>query len=491
MSCAAGPNYSEPPPPPNETYTSSPVSDFGSAGPVDPEQHVDIRKAPGARWWVQMHSDELSRLVEAALANNRTIAMAQANLAKARESIAAAGGGRFPQIEVSNGVGRRRYGAYVFGPEGSTFPVYSAYTFGANVSYDLDLFGGIKRGLERAVASADYSQAQLQAANLSVSGNTVLQALQIASVHGQMDVIRQVLNSDEKTLSLVRAARSAGVVSDIDVLTATSQRDGDLALLPPLQQELDMAQDALAVLTGKAPASWVSVHFELAQLNLPLDLPLGVPSELVRVRPDIRAAEAELHAASAAVGVAAADMYPHLVLSSALAEEGIISGGTAPAWSLLGGLTAPIFHGGTLSAKRRAAEDEYRAVLARYQQTVLESFQQVADTLHGLKNDAAAVRTQQQAVGSADSALDLVRRGYAVGNAGIVQVLTAQRLQQLAQLGLVQARAQRYADTVKLFLASGGRIEIDDQPKQLAPGDSSARIALGIGDSSARAGTSD
>lgn len=464
MGCVAGRNYSRPSAPTDLAYTAGSPSDLGAAGTLDPEQHMALHGAPAAEWWVQMRSAGLAELVEEALANNRTIAAAEANLAKAQEGIAAAEGRRLPQMDLSNSVARRRYGASFLGPEGSTFPVFSAYTVGANISYDLDLSGGLKRSVEQARATADYQHEQLQAAKLSVSGDTVLEVLQVASVHGQMDVVRQVLESDEKTLSLVKVARSAGVVSDIDVLTATSQRDSDRALLPPLQQQLDVAQDALAVLTGRAPASWSPVTFDLADLILPLDLTLGVPSELVRLRPDIRAAEAQLHAASAAVGIAASDTYPHVVLSSALAEEGIISGGTAPAWSLVGGLTAPVFHGGTLSANKRAAQDQYEAMLARYQQTVLESFQQVADTLHGLENDAAAVQTEQQAVGSADAALGLVRQGYAVGNAGIVQVLTAQRLQQIAQLGLVRARAQRHADTVRLFLASGGGLDVDEPP---------------------------
>ena len=459
MGCVAGPNYARPAAPIDLAYTAASTGDLGFAGPFDPEQHLTLRGPPAARWWVQMQSPGLAQLVDEALANNQTIAIAQANLAKAQEGIAAVQGGRLPQSDLADSVARRRYGASFLGPEGSTFPGFSAYSVGANISYDLDLSGGVKRSVEQATASADYEREQLEAVRLSVSGNTVLGVLQAASVRAQMEVVRQVLNSDEKTLSLVKAARSAGAVSDIDVLTATSQRDSDRALLPPLQQQLDAAQDALAVLTGKAPASWAALSFDLGELVLPLDLTLGVPSDLVRVRPDIRAAEAQLHAASAAVGIASADMYPHLIVSSSLAEEGIISGGTAPAWSLLGGLTAPVFHGGTLSARQRAAQDDYKSLFARYQQTVLESLQQVADTLHGLENDAAAVQTQQQAVGSADAALGLVRQGYAVGNAGIVQVLTAQRLQQIAQLGLVQARAQRHADTVRLFLAAGGGLD--------------------------------
>jgi NodT family efflux transporter outer membrane factor (OMF) lipoprotein len=458
IGCAAGPNFVAPQPPSEKTYTAAPVQAFGSAGPLDPEQRLALGAAPRADWWTSLHSPELDQVVALALKNNPTLEIARANLASAAEMIAAANGQRYPQIDSANSVGRTRYGAAFLGPEGSTYPVFSAYSVGVDVKYDFDIFGGVKRGIEQATAEAAYQREQLNAAQLSVSGNAVLQALQIASLRAQIEVMQHVLESDEKTLALVQHARAAGVVSDIDVLSAMSQRDSDRTLLPPLRQQLNVAQDALAVLIGRSPASWSAPDFVLAQLNLPVDLSLSLPSELIRVRPDIRAAEAQLHEASAAVGVATAGMYPRITLNAGLAEEGIISGGTAPAWSLIGGLTAPIFHGGTLSAKRRAAEDAYRAAFANYQQTVLASFAQVADTLHGLENDANSLQSQQRALASADSALELVRQGYKVGNAGIVQILTAQRLQQLAELGFVEARAQRYADTVKLCLASGGGV---------------------------------
>jgi NodT family efflux transporter outer membrane factor (OMF) lipoprotein len=458
MGCAAGPNFVAPQPPSEKIYTAAPVQAFGSAGPLDPEQRLALGAAPREDWWTSIHSPELDQVVELALKNNPTLEVARANLASAAEMIAAAKGQRYPQIDSANSVGRTRYGAAFLGPEGTTYPVFSAYSVGADLKYDFDIFGGVRRGVEQVSAAAAYQREQLHAAQLSVSGNAVLQALQIASLRAQIEVVRHVLESDEKTLDLVQHARAAGVVSDIDVLSATSQRDTDRTLLPPLRQQLNVAQDALAVLIGRSPAAWSAPDFALERLNLPLELNLSLPSDLIRVRPDIRAAEAKLHEASAAVGVATADMYPRITLNAGLAEEGIISGGTAPAWSLIGGLTAPIFHGGTLSAKRRAAEDDYNAAFANYQQTVLASFAQVADTLHGLQNDADSLQSQQRALASADSALALVRQGYRVGNAGIVQIITAQRLQQLAELGLVQARAQRYADTVRLCLASGGGV---------------------------------
>jgi NodT family efflux transporter outer membrane factor (OMF) lipoprotein len=223
-----------------------------------------------------------------------------------------------------------------------------------------------------------------------------------------------------------------------------------------LQQQLDAAQDAFAILIGKSPASWAPPRFDLASLVLPQDIPLVVPSQLVRARPDIRAAEARLHAASAAIGVATADLYPRISLSAAIAGEGLIGGPIGPAWSLIGGLAAPLFHGGALSANRRAAVDAYDAAFAQYQQTVLKAFQQVADNLHGLTNAADSIRTQQQALDSANAALRLTRFGYGVGNAGIVQILDAQRLQQLAELSLIDARAHRYVETIDLFTAAGG-----------------------------------
>jgi outer membrane protein TolC len=198
--------------------------------------------------------------------------------------------------------------------------------------------------------------------------------------------------------------------------------------------------------------------FALDQFVLPHELSLVIPSELVHSRPDIRAAETQLHAASAKVGIATADLYPRITLSSGWAEEGLLTGGTASAWSLIGGITAPIFHGGTLTAHRRAAQDEYQAAFARYQLVVLKSFGQVADTLHALDNDTAALETQQQALTSADSSLVLTRQGYRVGNADILQILTAQRLYELAELGVVNARTLKLTDTVSLFLASGSGV---------------------------------
>jgi NodT family efflux transporter outer membrane factor (OMF) lipoprotein len=445
--CATGPKYSPPAQPTVRSYTAAP--------PPSSDQKVILGAAPAEDWWTQLQSPELDRLVTLALQNNLSLEVARANLAKAEEGLNAARGARSIQVDAAGGVERRKYGSSFLGPEAEIFPTFSAYTAGPTVSYDLDLFGATRHRIEGAEASANYEREQLRAARLRVVGDTVTQALYIASVRAQIAVVAEVLDADEKTLDLVRAARRVGVVSDIDVLQATSQRDQDRTLLPPLYQDLDVAKDALAVLVGAAPSAWTAPDFSLDRFVLPHELRLVVPSELVHTRPDIRAAEAQLREASAKVGIATANLYPQITLTSGWAEEGLLTGGTATAWSLVGGITAPLFHGGTLDAQRRAAQDEYQSAFARYQLVVLKSFGQVADTLHALDHDTEALETQQQALTSASSALGLTRQGYRVGNADILQILTAQRLYQLAELGVVQARTRKFTDTVSLFLASG------------------------------------
>jgi NodT family efflux transporter outer membrane factor (OMF) lipoprotein len=466
--CATGPQFVPPVAPAVTSYTRPPASP-GAASPIPEntvtssartslaigEQLVLMGTAPRGDWWILLNSRQLNEVVALALRNNPTLEAARANLAQAQERVKAAKGARNLQVDMAAEFGRQKYGSNFLGPLASTFPTFSAYSVGPIVSYDLDIFGATSYRIKQTDAIAAYQNEQLRAARLRVISDTVTQALRIASVQAQIQVIEHVLDADEKTLELVQAARQAGVVSDIDVLTATSQRDRDRALLPPLSQDLDAAKDALAILVGQPPASFATPEFALDQFTVPRELNLLIPSDLVRARPDIQAAEAQLRGASAAVGIASADMYPHITLSSGWAEAGLLSGGKAAGWSIIGGLTAPIFHGGALSAQRRAAQDAYQAVLAQYQFVVLSSFGQVADTLHALEHDAEAMHAYETQLASAQRTLGLTQQGYRVGNAGILQVVTAEREQQLAEIGLVQARSQRVADTVGLFLASG------------------------------------
>ena len=352
-----------------------------------------------------------------------------------------------------------RYGASFLGPEAATFPTFSAYSAGIGISYDVDAFGRTRRGIELAAADEDVQQEFLRAAQLGVASDTVLEALLIASTRAQVDVVNSVIASDQRTVDLVQSRLAQGAASEQDVTTAQSQLDRDRTLLPALRQQLNTTQDALATLVGSSPAEWSAPDFSLTGMTPPQDVPLVVPSELVRSRPDIRAAEAQLHAASAAVGIATANLYPRINLSANVAEQGLLGGPAGAAWGLIGGITAPIFHGGALTAQRRAAQDAYQAAFAQYQQTVLIAFRQIADTLHAVQNDADAVTAQQQAINSATRALELSRKAYIAGNTTILQVLDAQRLQQLAELSLVQARTERFIQTVNLFVAAGGGLQ--------------------------------
>ncbi len=464
--CAVGPDFSAPARPTEQSYLPAHATALGSQGRGEIRQSLDLGATLQADWWTRLRSPELDRTVALALSNNQTIDIARANVARAGELVTAARGSLYPQVDAAAGLARRQYGASFLGPEAFTFPTFSAYTGGLNVSYDLDIFGGTHRGIELAAADADIQQEALNAARLTVARDTVIAALLSGSIRAQIDVVQRVIASDQRNIDLVQAAHGAGVATQIDVTTAQSQLDRDRALLPPLHQQLDVTRDALAILVGKSPATWAAPDFDLRKMTLPQNIPLAFPSDLVRARPDIRAAEARLRVANAAVGVATADLYPRVTLSAAMAEEGLLAGPAGAAWSLVGGLAAPIFDGGALSARQRAAQDAYQAALGDYQQTVLVAFQQIADNLHGLANAADSVRTEQQALDSASAALRLTRLGYGVGNAGIVQVLDAQRLQQLAELNLAQVRAQRYVVTVNLFVAAGGGLA--DTSKRMA-----------------------
>jgi NodT family efflux transporter outer membrane factor (OMF) lipoprotein len=466
--CASRIAYVRPADPSQTQYIQTPAAMKTSVtGTAQDIPQVSFGDSPPDAWWTLLGSEQINRLVSLALKNNQSLASAEAHLAAARERIRAARGAWYPQLDVTAAAQRTRYGAPVLGSLAEDFPPFSAYAAGPTVSYDFDAFGGTRSRVEQATASAQYASAQLDAVALSVSGNAVIEALQIAALRAQIRVARAIIADDEHSLTLIRGAREAGAASEMDVLSAQSQTDHDRTLLPPLQQELSVAQDVLSSLIGVAPSDWTAPDVDLDELKLAEQLPVALPSELVHRRPDISAAEAQLHAASATLGIATANLYPHFTLSAAIGEQGLLGGGPSEtALNILGGLTTPMFHGGTLTAERRVAQDEYRAAFAAYRQTVLEAFSQVAASLQALANDAESLSAQQHALQSAGASLSLTRQAYAAGNAGYVQVLDAQRLHQEAQLGEVQANGQRYVDAVKLLLAAGGRVERPpaDQP---------------------------
>ena len=447
--CMVGPDWRAPRAPAEAAYTPRPVVLQG-AGVAAPAQRLQPRAALPARWWEAFASPELDATVRRALADSPTLQQARATLRQAREAVLVARGGMLPHLDLQAGATRARAAADA--------PAAELYSAGPLVGYAPDVFGGTRRLVEQQQALVDVQREQLDAARLALSGQTVAQAIAAASAREQLLAVQHIVEADRSNLELVRLARSAGQASGADVAGAQSQLAADLTLLAPLRQQLAAARDALALLVGRGAGAWQAPDFDLQRLRLPQELPMVVPSGLVRARPDIRAAEAQLHAASAAIGVAAADLYPRLSLSAGWSAEsatlgGLFSGGQA--WALSGALAAPLWHGGALRAQRRAAQQAYDAQLALYRQTVLAAFAQVADVLQALQHDAQLLQAQRDALASADESLRLAREAYAGGAGSVLQVLAAQRADARARLGVAQARAQRLADTAQWYTAMG------------------------------------
>ncbi|HTX05725.1 MAG TPA: efflux transporter outer membrane subunit [Steroidobacteraceae bacterium] len=471
--CTVGPNFHRPGAPAASAYRaageSRPVGNAAAAaqrrapaaGPY--AQQIVLGAATVAQWWTLFDSPELDELMRRALTDNLDLAAAKATLAQAQDLVAAQTGRFLPQVSFQASSGRQKYGKQFFGKLVPSVPPFTYEAFGANVSYTLDYDGAIARSVEEQKALEQYQRSELNAAQLTLTGDVASEVVIIATTRGEIRAAAQLLAEDRDNLRLVQTAFDNGSVSKLDVLTAQSQLASDQTLLPPLYQQLAMARHALAVLLGRSPAEWSRPDLELAQLRLPRKLPVSVPSQLVRRRPDILAAEAQLHAATAAVGVATADLYPQIPLTATLAQEALepaqLFNASATAWSLIAGLTQPLFDGGTLRAQRRATLDALHASAARYQQVVLDAFGQVADLLDALDHDAQLVAAQANARDTSEASLELSRQSYQEGNSGLLQVLDAQRERQRAELGFLRAQARQYLDTIQLLLAVGGPLK--------------------------------
>jgi NodT family efflux transporter outer membrane factor (OMF) lipoprotein len=462
--CAVGPDFVKPAPPAVPAYTSSAMPAALSPGSGEADQRIASGQTIAAGWWQLFHSPPLDAVLSEAIAGNQTLAAANATLAQAQEAVSQARAAFYPQIDLALSARRDqttslRSNSGRPGGGGAT-SVSNLYSVGPSVSYTPDVFGLTRRQVEQQQALAQSQAYQLAAAYLTLTGNAVSQAINIASARLQIKATEDIIAEDEQNLALVRAKFEAGKAARTDVLIAESQLANDRTLLPPLSQQLSVARHALAVLSGKFPQQSGALDFELAAFTLPGELPLSLPSQLVRQRPDILAAEANLHAASAAVGVATAQLYPTVTLSASFGYEstdlGALFQGSSEIWSLVSGLTAPIFHGGALQAQRRGALDALQASLATYQQTVLQAFGQVADTLRALANDADLVGAGRRALDVANASLTLQRLSYAAGKSDLIQLLDSQRLYQQALLGYARDQAQRFQDTTQLFVAMGG-----------------------------------
>ncbi|MEW1781255.1 efflux transporter outer membrane subunit [Arthrobacter sp. NPDC080086] len=455
--CAVGPDFHTPPAPDVDRYLrdGNPVQATFADGVA---QRFTAATVP-ADWWRALGSPALDQAVEMAVEFNPTLQQAQANLRSAQDLLRAGAGVFYPQVAGSADVSRQAVVPARLGQTG-TPSLFTLWTLGASVSYAVDIFGGNRRAVEALAAQTEGQRYAVAAAYLSLTGNLVNAIIAHAAYGAQIDITRSLIAVVREQVEIAHAQVKAGVMAHASELSLAAQLASLEASLPPLEQKRDQAAHLQAVLTGRFPSEAAPPDVALTGLQLPADLPMLVPSELVRQRPDVLAAQARLHQASAEVGVATAAMLPALTLSADYARmsgrSADLFGVQAGAWSAGANLVAPLFEGGTLYFRRAASKQALQAADADYRQVVLTSFEQVADVLRALEHDAAQLDAQLRAQTAASAALDEINAGYRAGVASYLQVLSADLQYQQAVLGTLQLRAQRLQDTVALFLALGG-----------------------------------
>lgn len=451
--CAAGPDYVHPADPSQSGFdlANIPLAERAAI----PGPHLTEGPVP-ADWWILLNSPALDRTEAQALAGNATVAAAKATLRQAQQQVIEAEAGWLPQISLSAGVQRNGSGGFTPAGGGTSSNFFS---IGPAFSYTADLFGATARAVEQSMAQEDYQRIEVEAARLTLAGGVATDAIAIASARLQLATAEEILASDQQNLSMVQKQFAVGKAARTDLLTAQSQLVGDQTQIAALKQGLSVARHALAVLMSRSPADWTPPDFEIDGFTMPDSLPSSVPSALVHQRPDIMAAEAQLHSASAAIGVAAAQQYPQITLSAAVTQQsanpGALFEGINNLWSVGANLAQPIYAGGQLAAQRQAAVEAYDAQLSTYRQTVIAAFGQVADSLRALEHDAELLADSKAALDISASSLALQRSSYQVGKTSLLQLLTAQRAHAQAKQSNALARAQQLTDVVQFYLALG------------------------------------
>ena len=460
--CAVGPNFKRPQAPQTDAYTADalPPKTAASEGPAGTAQaYVNGGDIP-AQWWTLFHSEKLNALVEQSLKGSPDVIAAQAALRQAHENLLAQEGSLLPALDGNATGVRQKISAAEFGQPGGGSFIYNLFNATANVSYTLDVWGGVRRGVEAVRAQAEYENFQLEATYLALSSNVVTTAIQDASLRAQIAATEQIIAADRTQLDTVQRQLKLGGASGLDVLAQQTQLANEEASLLPLQKQWQQNRNLLAVLLGQLPSQQPDAQFALEDLQLPPDLPLSVPSQLVAQRPDVRAQEALLHQASAQIGVATANMLPQVTITAQYGGTSTnfsdLLKSSSSVWSLGAGVTQPLFHGGALLHKRRAAVAAYDQAAAQYRGTVLTAFRNVADALYALNDDAAALNQQNVATEAAARTLKVTRSRFTAGSIGPIDLLVVERSFQQARIAQLQAQAARYADTAALFQALGG-----------------------------------
>lgn len=449
QACTVGPTYVAPAPPPPSAI----------AAPTPSSADVAQGAAPASDWWKAFNSPVIDARVEAALAQNPDIAIARARLAQAHEAAVRAGAARYPAVSLSASVTRE---TTTFLPEGidERGPAITDYLIGPSVSFDLDAFGGARRLRQARAAEAEAAGFEAEAARLTVCADVVRAVIETARARARLDILDQLAADDRQTVESVQRLVDVRRKTIADLEAARSQLAADEALVPAARQQLAAATTELALLTARTPGEAEATDLRLPAIADPAQPPNLLPAELVRRRPDVRAAEARLRAANAKVGVAVARQYPDLSLVGFITQESLDASHlfTPAASGGLGaiGIVAPLFQGGALRSDVRAARAGYQESAALYRRTVLTAVGQVSNVLQALAHDDDASTAYGDAVTSADRALAAAQARYALSHADLLQVLTARQALGRARLRIADARAQRLLDMVQLYAALGG-----------------------------------
>jgi NodT family efflux transporter outer membrane factor (OMF) lipoprotein len=458
--CAVGPDFERPAAP--EVAGYAPELKKGDVIAIgDKLQHLEVGQDVPGEWWVIFHNDRLDALIAEALRGNADIAAARAALRAAEENVKAQDGAFFPTVDGSVSPSRNKTATGSLSPaSASGNPYYNLYTAQLSVSYSPDVFGLNRRTVESLAAQAEMQRFQLEATTLTVTSGLVAAAVQEASLRGQIAATESIIKAESETLDLLKRQSSLGQIPEANVVTQQAALAQAQATLPPLKKQLAQQRDLVAALTGHYPSDATNDAFELDNLYLPIDLPVTLPSKLVEQRPDIRAAEASLHSASALIGVAIANRLPNLTLTavdgSAATKVGNLLTPGNGFWSIAANITQPLFDGFALLHKQRAAEAAYDQAAQQYRSTVVNAFQNVADALRALQADAEAVEANLVAERAAAESLAIARKQIELGDVSYLFLLTAQQTYQQAVIARIQAQGNRFADTAALYQALGG-----------------------------------
>jgi len=497
--CAVGPDFVAPPAPEGARHGAAPLPSTTMSAPAphgQAQRLVDGADVP-AQWWSLFGSPALDGAIRTALANSPTLAQAQASLERAQHDYAAAAGiAQWPAIDARLDAARQQVNIESMGitafPSPPPFTLYGA---SVRVSYVLDLFGAQRRELEGLRAAVDFQRFELEAARLSLAANVATAAIREASLRAQIEDTEALIDAQRRQLAIVEQGVALGGTARVEAERQRGELAQTEALLPGLTRQLAATRHQLAVYLGLPPAAAdpgaesergpagatananadadaVPV-FRLAELRLPDALPVSLPSTLARRRPDIRAAEALLHRASADIGVATANLYPSLTLSASAGTQSRTGGDLFDhlnVWNVAAGLVQPVFRGGALRARQRAAQAAYRQALAAHRQAVLQGLREVADALQALHSDAATLRARAEAARRAASTLAIVTEQYRLGGVSQLALIDAQRQHRETTLALTRASADRLADSAALLQTLGGgwwqaEAETDDAPQ--------------------------